>query len=747
MSFAGRRRGNKIKKGVQFTLMVVGASGTGHTTFVNTLCDSEVLAHKLSNNPDTTHIEEGIRIKPVNVELEEDGVCIALTIVDTPGFGDNIDNNFQEIAGYLECQYSVLHPTHRSCIMEDIEHYDIPIYNFPYDIEEDDEETIQDNSELRALLPFAIIGSEEALEVEGQSIRARRQPWGEIYNLQQNRRVKAWSDLPAQKKNQRDSLQLSWEAEVVEYVNFLWQKTWPRKKTANEPAAIGLDVPILGPRFLPPTYLHTHKQPGLSSIVPEMRYLKPINVVHPFYYPELTCCPQCLSSDAVTWEGWTGTGACEVHGIFYEEVALGLQLRCNGCKAKSSGNNLRERSSERHTEIEDDIQHRILEELGTLENTSWHPNLFPLMRCAIAEQIKQLHLLEYQRWKLEYLDQLQHQCSKPKTVAAYFGRSNHLLTMFSPFVNLQGYAGRPITDEMVSEVYLSFVSKTRQQESESYLRTLTAVCGSLDSTFKVSSKASLTDKDCQHSKHLKGGILSVLNEDNQIVSWRFCQSKSNAEIMEVLMGLKQRTELLGKTAPEMIVSDNCCAVRSALLAVFPQVDSIQDVWHFIARYLATIMNASKNPLRSAVMADITNAILKKHAKDGGSGAEYWSRLEQEEWLIAAYDKWSESGTVWSAASLKVHQEQLKHIQKGCLERRRQDILSDGSRIEGCHKAWNLLQRAQPSGLVMLTALSHDFVLQRNVRIASESANVDPFILSTHGSHHLHLSSAIAECYN
>ena len=28
------------------------------------------------------------------VELDEDGVRIALTIVDTPGFGDNIDNEF-----------------------------------------------------------------------------------------------------------------------------------------------------------------------------------------------------------------------------------------------------------------------------------------------------------------------------------------------------------------------------------------------------------------------------------------------------------------------------------------------------------------------------------------------------------------------------------------------------------------------------------------------------------------------------
>lgn len=59
-------------------------------------------------------MEEGIRIKPVTVgvfifsnlspstpvhvflfiDLEEDGVRIALTIVDTPGFGDNINNEF-----------------------------------------------------------------------------------------------------------------------------------------------------------------------------------------------------------------------------------------------------------------------------------------------------------------------------------------------------------------------------------------------------------------------------------------------------------------------------------------------------------------------------------------------------------------------------------------------------------------------------------------------------------------------------
>ena len=38
--------------------------------------------------------------------------------------------------------------------MEDIDHYEIPIYNFPYDIEEDDEETIADNIDLRVCLFF-----------------------------------------------------------------------------------------------------------------------------------------------------------------------------------------------------------------------------------------------------------------------------------------------------------------------------------------------------------------------------------------------------------------------------------------------------------------------------------------------------------------------------------------------------------------------------------------------------------------
>lgn len=241
------RRKKNVKKGIQFCLMVCGASGTGRTTFVNTLCGKSVLTHKESDDPTTAHVEEGVKIKPITVELEldEEGTRISLTIVDTPGFGDQVDNeaSFSEIVGYLERQYDdilaeesrikrnprfrdnrvhamlyFITPTghglreldielmkrlaprvnvipvigradsltpaelaeSKKLVMEDIEHYRIPVYNFPYDIEEDDEDTVEENAELRGLMPFAIVGSEDIIDINGRKVRARQYPWGVV---------------------------------------------------------------------------------------------------------------------------------------------------------------------------------------------------------------------------------------------------------------------------------------------------------------------------------------------------------------------------------------------------------------------------------------------------------------------------------------------------------------------------------------------------------------------------------------
>ncbi len=162
-----------------------------------------------------------------------------LTIVDTPGFGDQIDNesSFSEIVGYLERQYDdmlaeeskirrnagfkdnkvhallyFITPTghglreldielmrrlsprvnvipvigkadaltpeelqeSKNLIMADIEHYNIPVYKFEYNLEDDDGDTVLENTQLRSLLPFAIVGSEEVVNIKGRKVPARR---------------------------------------------------------------------------------------------------------------------------------------------------------------------------------------------------------------------------------------------------------------------------------------------------------------------------------------------------------------------------------------------------------------------------------------------------------------------------------------------------------------------------------------------------------------------------------------------
>ncbi|KAK5075784.1 Cell division control protein 11, partial [Cryomyces antarcticus] len=59
------RRKKNVKKGIQFCLMVCGASGTGRTTFVNTLCGKTVLTSRDSDNAVNAHLEDPVRIKPV----------------------------------------------------------------------------------------------------------------------------------------------------------------------------------------------------------------------------------------------------------------------------------------------------------------------------------------------------------------------------------------------------------------------------------------------------------------------------------------------------------------------------------------------------------------------------------------------------------------------------------------------------------------------------------------------------------
>lgn len=70
--------------------------------------------------------------------------------------------------------------TTKEMINADIEYYKIPVYDFPYDIEEDEEAIINLSQQLRATIPFAIVSSDRLIEMNGQTVRGRAYPWGVV---------------------------------------------------------------------------------------------------------------------------------------------------------------------------------------------------------------------------------------------------------------------------------------------------------------------------------------------------------------------------------------------------------------------------------------------------------------------------------------------------------------------------------------------------------------------------------------
>ncbi|KAK7000737.1 hypothetical protein R3P38DRAFT_3218571 [Favolaschia claudopus] len=561
-------------------------------------------------------------------------------------------------------------------------------------------------------------------------------------------------------------LQLTFEANIVEYVSLMYTESRHHGNSkATGPKTLPKGFPMLGPRFVPPSLLEAKKR-SPAKIEPNSLYMRPLNVVHPFYYDNL-CCPQCDSAD-IKWDSWTGGGPRgQVHGVRCEERAIGYQLRCDACKkrygqggseagAKGPDNeklgysfattNPKFWAKRQHWEIPRGVPIFFYRCALTRELFDLIVELRPSTTSGkLAENIKQLHLLEHKQRELEYLEAFRTRF-KP---AFNFGSADpNPLQDFSAPYDASGYNDESITDDLITDTFIEFTDRTRAVECSKYLRTLKAICINLDHTFKVAKKATVVDSSNERSKLMKGGVLSVLNEVNQIISWRFCQSESTKEIVELLEGLKNRFALLGVDDPEMVTVDNCCHVRSGILEVFPQIKVLLDVHHFMMRYGAVVLNGTRNPRRAEVMKDLRNAIIKEPANKDAP-ARYWTQSEQEARLSDAFTKWVTRGGVWSAAAQNVHIAQLNHVRRGCLARPRDDIASDGSRIEGSHKHWNSLQRSVASGLKLQMSLGHDHVLRRNIRVAltGKTKYDDPFVKSTFGSHHIGLVDHNASLWN
>ncbi|ANB15997.1 septin CDC3 [Sugiyamaella lignohabitans] len=232
-----------IKKGFNLNLMVVGESGLGKSTLVSTLFNMPMYGPKEKKDPGA-EVPKTVNVKTVSAEIDEGGVRLRLTVIDTPGFGDFVNNSDswkpivedidRRFDAYLEDENKVhrsmsndnrihaciyfIQPTGHSLkpldilvmkklhqkvnlvpviaksdtmteeeiitfkhrILEDIKHQEIEIFEPPR-YENDDEETLVENAEIMASVPFAIVGSTQLVATpDGRSVRGRSYPWGVI---------------------------------------------------------------------------------------------------------------------------------------------------------------------------------------------------------------------------------------------------------------------------------------------------------------------------------------------------------------------------------------------------------------------------------------------------------------------------------------------------------------------------------------------------------------------------------------
>ncbi|XP_051838768.1 septin-7-like [Antechinus flavipes] len=226
-----------VKRGFEFTLMVVGESGLGKSTFINSLFLTDLYSSEAPGPPRRS--DKTALVEQAKVVRKEGGGQLLLTIVDTPGFGDAVDNSncWQPVLDYIDskfedylnaesrvyrrqtpdnrvqcCLYFLapsgrglkpldvefmkrLHDkvnvipliakadtlTPEECqrfkkrIMKEIQEHQIKIYEFPGTGDAGDKKLVK---KIRDRLPLAVVGSNTIIEVDGRRVRGRKYPWG-----------------------------------------------------------------------------------------------------------------------------------------------------------------------------------------------------------------------------------------------------------------------------------------------------------------------------------------------------------------------------------------------------------------------------------------------------------------------------------------------------------------------------------------------------------------------------------------
>ncbi|GCE98134.1 cell division control protein 12 [Zygosaccharomyces mellis] len=93
--------------GGSFTVMVCGESGLGKTTFINTLLQTTLKHSEGHGNRKHHPVRRTVEIDILRALLEEKNFSLRVNVIDTPGFGDNVNNNraWQPIVDFIDDQH------------------------------------------------------------------------------------------------------------------------------------------------------------------------------------------------------------------------------------------------------------------------------------------------------------------------------------------------------------------------------------------------------------------------------------------------------------------------------------------------------------------------------------------------------------------------------------------------------------------------------------------------------------------
>lgn len=94
-----------FRRGFEFNLIVVGCSGLGKSTFINSLLLSDF--YNTESLGPSKRVKKTVYVEPTTVILKESDVVLKLCLVDTPGFGDAVDNSscWDPIVEYIDNRF------------------------------------------------------------------------------------------------------------------------------------------------------------------------------------------------------------------------------------------------------------------------------------------------------------------------------------------------------------------------------------------------------------------------------------------------------------------------------------------------------------------------------------------------------------------------------------------------------------------------------------------------------------------